>query len=138
MTRAELRQLAEDRIADAAALLAAGRWSGAYYLAGDAVECALKACIAKLTNQDDFPRDRKFVEDCYNHDVEKLLKSAGLRSALDAEIAANPAFETNWITIKDWEETTRYEQKTQAEAQTLYGAITNIPNGVLPWVRLHW
>ena len=36
-----MQQLAEDRILDAASLLAVGRWSGAYYLAGYAVECGL-------------------------------------------------------------------------------------------------
>jgi HEPN domain-containing protein len=138
VTRVELRQLAEDRIADAAALLAVGRWSGAYYLAGYAVECGLKACIAKLTNPDDFPPDRKFVEDCYNHDVERLLKTAGLKAALDTETAANPAFLINWSIAKDWEETSRYEQTTQPEAQRLYDAITNHPNGVLPWIRRRW
>ncbi len=45
MNLVELRQLAEDRLRDAAALLAAGQFSGAYYLAGYAVECGLKACI---------------------------------------------------------------------------------------------
>jgi hypothetical protein len=45
MNRAQLRQLAEDRVLDAACLLAGGRWAGAYYLAGYAVECGLKACI---------------------------------------------------------------------------------------------
>ncbi len=40
VNRAELQQLAEDRILDAQALLAVNRWSGAYYLAGYAVECA--------------------------------------------------------------------------------------------------
>jgi hypothetical protein len=45
MNRAELQQLAEDRRLDAEALLAAQRWAGAYYLAGYAVECGLKACI---------------------------------------------------------------------------------------------
>ena len=138
MTRAELRQLAEDRIADAAALLAAGRWAGAYYLAGYAVECALKECIAKLTNQDDFPPDRKFVEDCYNHDVERLGKAAGLKPALDADVAANRVFANNWRTARDWKESSRYEAKTQSEAQELYDTITNTPNGVLPWIRLRW
>jgi HEPN domain-containing protein len=138
LTRAELRQLAEDRIADAAALLSAGRWSGAYYLAGYAVECALKACIAKLTNQDDFPRDRKFVEECYTHNLEKLLKSAGLKPTLDADAAANPIFASNWGAATDWEESSRYEQKTQAEAEKLYEVITNTTNGVLPWIRRHW
>src|SRR5687768_3524088 len=92
VNRLELRQLAEDRIADAAILLAAGRWAGAYYLAGYAIECGLKACIARLTNQDDFPRDREYVEECYTHHLEKLLKVAGFKPALDADTLANPAF----------------------------------------------
>jgi HEPN domain-containing protein len=138
VNRLELRQLAEDRIADAAVLLAAGRWSGAYYLAGYALECGLKACIARLTNQDDFPRDRKFVEECYTHNLEKLLKAAGLKAALDADTSANPALAGNWGVANEWEETSRYAQKTQVEAQKLYDAITNDPDGVLPWIRLRW
>jgi HEPN domain-containing protein len=138
VNRLELRQLAEDRIADATILLAGGRWSGAYYMAGYAVECGLKACVAKLTNQDDFPRERKFVEECYTHDPEKLLRSAGLKAALDADLLMNAAFKVNWEVAKDWEETSRYEQKTQAQAEQLYKAITNDPNGVLPWIRIRW
>ncbi len=38
---------------DAEVLLDAGQWSGAYYLAGYAVECGLKACAAEMTNQHD-------------------------------------------------------------------------------------
>jgi HEPN domain-containing protein len=138
VNRLELQQLAEDRIADAAILLAAGRWSGAYYLAGYALECGLKACIANLTNQDDFPRDRKFVEECYTHNLEKLLKSAGLKATLDAVSLANPKFAAQWGIARDWQETSRYEQKTQAEAQKLYDAITNNSDGVLPWIRIRW
>src|SRR5438477_3831108 len=138
VNRLELRQLAGDRIADAAILLAAGRWSGAYYVAGYAVECGLKACIARLTNQDDFPRERKFVEECYNHNVERLLKAAGLQAQLDADAAANAAFLGNWEVVKDWSEASRYEQKAPAEAQALYDAITNVPEGMLPWIRLRW
>jgi len=137
VNRAELQQLAEDRILDAAALLAAGRWSAAYYLAGYAVECALKACIAKLTSQHDFPPKVKFVQDCYTHDLEKLLKAGGLKSDLDTDVAANVTLSGNWGVAKDWEEASRYEQKTQAQAQTLYDAI-NGPDGILPWIRLRW
>ena len=138
MTRFELRQLAEDRIVDAGILLAAGRWAAAYYLAGYAVECGLKACIAKLTNQDDFPRDRKFVEECYTHDFDKLIKSAELGQELDLQRKSNPAFKDNWKTVKYWEEESRYDQKTQVEAQTLYDAITDNLNGVMTWIRLCW
>jgi HEPN domain-containing protein len=138
VNRLELRQLAEDRIADAAVLLAAGRWSGAYYLAGYALECGLKACIARLTNQDDFPRDRKFVEECYTHNLEKLLKAAGLKAALDADASVNTALSGNWGIATEWGEASRYEQKSRAEAQELYDAITNDPDGVLPWIRRRW
>jgi len=138
VNRIEMRQLAEDRIADAAALLASGRWSCAYYVAGYAVECGLKACIARLTNQDDFPRDRKFVEECYTHHLDKLLKAAGLKPALDADTLAKPVLMGNWGVVKDWQETSRYGQKTQVEAQALYDAITHNPDGVLPWIRIRW
>jgi len=55
MNRLDLQQLAWERSGDAQELLAAGRWSGAYYLCGYAVECGLKACIAKLSRLHDFP-----------------------------------------------------------------------------------
>ena len=45
MTRADFQKLANERVADARALLAARRWGGAYYLAGYAVECGLKSCV---------------------------------------------------------------------------------------------
>jgi hypothetical protein len=138
VNRTELIQLAEDRILDAGLLLAAGRWSGSYYLSGYAIECGLKACIARLTNQGDFPPDKKFVEDCYNHSVERLIKAAGLKLVLDADAAASQKLSGNWGIVKDWSEKARYEQKTQAEAQDLYDAITNVPDGVLPWIRLRW
>ena len=49
LKRRDLRELALLRLKEAQVLLANGCWSGAYYLAGYAVECALKACIAKGT-----------------------------------------------------------------------------------------
>jgi HEPN domain-containing protein len=62
VNRAELQRLTRDRIRDAKALLTAGRWSGAYYLAGYAVECGLKACIiVQLMKTDQFP-ERRFSE----------------------------------------------------------------------------
>lgn len=138
VNRVELRQLARDRIADASALLAAGRWSGSYYLAGYAVECGLKACIARLTNHEDFPRGRKFVEECYTHDLERLLRAAGLQAAFKAEAAANLLLWDNWNVAIKWSEASRYESKTQAEALALYDAITSDPDGVLTWTSRCW
>lgn len=139
MNRAELRQLAEDRILDAQALLAAGRWSGAYYLAGYAAECGIKACIMRhVENTGAIFQDKRYSEKCWTHDLEALLELAGLTATLQADTAVNADLSRNWVIVKDWTETSRYEQKTQAQAQTIYDAITNDPHGVLPWIRIRW
>src|SRR5262249_10273775 len=57
MTRADLQQLSRLRRREARVLLDAGHSAGAYYLVGYAVECALKACIARSTRRYDFPED---------------------------------------------------------------------------------
>jgi hypothetical protein len=139
LNRNDLQQLADDRVLDAEALLNTGRWSGAYYICGYAVECALKACIAKQTNLHDFP-DKSVVEKSYSHDLIKLLDVAGLKLQLqlDTTPAANPALGVNWQLVKDWSERVRYQQKTEAQARRLYQAVTDPTNGVLLWIKGHW
>lgn len=139
MNRTDLQRLAEERVADAKALLDAGRWSGAYYLAGYAVECALKACIAKRTNQHDFP-DKATAVDSYTHNLNRLIEVAGLKLALQLATtpAANPTLGRNVQRTKDWSETTRYELKTEPEARSLYHAVTDPTDGVLAWIRNYW
>ena len=66
LTRHDLQQLARLRLDDALFLQQVGRSSSAYYLAGYAVELALKACIAKLFQPDVIP-DRAFVNAIYTH-----------------------------------------------------------------------
>jgi hypothetical protein len=139
VNRAQLRQLAEDRILDAACLLAGGRWAGAYYLAGYAAECGLKACIlAHVEATGAIFQDRRFSEKCWTHDLEELVRLADLEQTLGADIAANAVLSANWAEAKDWTERSRYEQKTRPQAQLLYDAIANYPHGVLPWIRIRW
>ena len=83
MNRGDFQKLAEMRLDDAKALLDQGKWAGAYYLAGYAVECALKACVAKLTNQYDFP-DKQLANKCYTHDLDELAKR--LDKSTDASV----------------------------------------------------
>ena len=137
MNRTGLQELANERIAEAKILLDAGKWSGAYYLAGYAVECGLKACIAKLTKPDEFP-DKNFAAKCWVHDIEPLVKLAELEKTREEAMTANPDLSDNWDIVCAWNETSRYERKTQAEAQALYDAITHDLNGVLAWIRLQW
>jgi HEPN domain-containing protein len=139
VNRIDLQRLADDRVLDAEALLNTGRWSTAYYISGYAVECALKACIARRTNLHDFP-EKAVAEKAYTHDLTRLLDLAGLKLQLqiDTTAAANPALGVNWQHVKDWSERARYQQKTETQARTLHQAITDSANGVLPWIKVHW
>ena len=96
VTRAEFQEMAEQRLAEAKALLDQGKWNGAYYLAGYAVELALKACIIKtLLATDAFP-DKEFSKNCYTHAVEKLVGLAKLDGARRTATDADPDLLTNW------------------------------------------
>lgn len=136
MNRTDFHRLADVRVAEAGVLLAAGMWDGAYYLAGYAVECALKACIAKLTKQDDFPD--KDAAKCYTHKIDDLVGLAKLVALREADMKCNPALNKNWTTVKDWTEASRYDVQPKSDAEALYAAIADPTNGVLPWIKRHW
>jgi hypothetical protein len=138
MNRADLQQLSDLRFREAQALLAAGLADGAYYLAGYAIECALKACIARRTREHDFP-DKKLVGDSYTHDLEKLFRLAELNNDWDVELSANPSQVTNWTLIRSWSEESRYERRRSLqETLDLLNAIEDQTGGLLPWLRQRW
>jgi hypothetical protein len=138
MNRADFQQLANLRIAEAKALLAAGFPAGAYYLAGYAVECALKACIAKTVQQYDFP-DKDWSAKSYQHDPAKLLKPAELEDELNLARGLNKALDANWFVVKDWSEKARYKAEiTTSMASSLIAAIDDPKDGVLPWLIQRW
>jgi HEPN domain-containing protein len=137
MTRAELQRLARIRIKEANALLKDGHFEGAYYLAGYAVECALKACIAKQTQRYEFP-DKKRADESHTHDLKKLVKLANLENVLQTEISANKAFRDNWTTVQRWSENTRYQTVIPGDAIGLHSAITDRKDGVLSWLKKYW
>jgi hypothetical protein len=134
-TRNDLRRLAWTRLKEARILLQNECWDGAYYLSGYAVECALKACIAKRTLRHEFP-DKRIVNDSYSHDLTSLMKTAGLDLA--GQLASDPIFAVNWTTVKDWDETSRYRTNSRKKAQDLYRAVAARKHGVMRWVRQHW
>ncbi len=137
MNRADLQKIAELRIREAEALLAAGFPDGAYYLAGYAVECALKACIAKRTREHDFP-EKKLANDSHIHDLGRLFQVAKLAGELEAAIENDPAMQPILDTVEEWSETTRYERKTHQEAVRLLKAVEDQDGGLLPWLRKRW
>jgi HEPN domain-containing protein len=137
VNRTQLQDLAEERTRDAEALLVAAQWSGAYYLAGYAVECGLKACIAKLTNQDDYP-DKGLALKCYTHNIETLIKVAGLELLRKMDATVNPVRGSNWLIVKDWDENARYQHWTEPQARKMVSAVGDTTNGVLSWIKAHW
>ena len=135
MNRSDLQRLAELRLSDAEALFAARAFEGSYYLAGYAVECALKACIAKRTREFDFP-DRRKVERSYTHDLALLLNVAEREGTLQEDMRTNLDLKESWETVRVWSETSRYAlNATEESAQNMLGAIRD---WILPWLKTHW
>src|ERR1019366_30654 len=101
MNREAFQQLTRLRLKDARALIKTGHYSGAYYLAGYSVECAVKASIARKTARYDFP-NKKLAEDSHCHDLDRLLRAAGLSERRREYADNNPEFADNWAIVKDW------------------------------------
>ncbi|MDY3561554.1 hypothetical protein R5W23_002832 [Gemmata sp. JC673] len=142
MNRPHLQKLAEERLLDAQALLAAERWSAAYYLAGYTVECGLKSCVLRhLDATGAIFTDAEYLKSlagCWTHDIEKLIKLAGLIIEFGKARQADPALDRFWAITKNWSETSRYKEAAENDARELVEAITHEPNGVLRWIRTHW
>lgn len=138
MNRATLQEISRIRRKEASALIAARQFSGAYYLLGYAVECALKACIAKQIRRYDFP-DKNLVNKAYTHELQTLLRLAGLAQGLDSDMQNSEALELNWAIVKDWSELSRYQiDITEAEARDMYSASTARRYGILTWIKRRW
>jgi HEPN domain-containing protein len=140
VNRVQWQQLAERWLADAKALLDEHRWSAAYYLAGYAVECGLKACVlVRLAATPELIFEtKKFSENCWTHNALELVKQSGLETTRAADAAANPALHKNWLVVRDWRENARYQTTSHQKAKKLYAAIADDPNGVMSWIRARW
>jgi hypothetical protein len=100
----------------------------------------LESCIVVrvATNPKLIFAEKNFSLQCWSHNVKDLLVLAGVDAAFHSECVANPTLGQNWLVVKAWSEISRYQMKSQVEAENLYGAITDNNNGVLPWIRLRW
>lgn len=134
--RRDFQRLARMRLNDARVLMRGGNSEGAYYLTGLAVECAVKACIAKNTQRHDFPPNQNAIKDIYTHDLVKLIGAAKLQPALDAERRRTVAFNNKWDVVKDWNINSRYAVGG-LNARDLYRAVAG-RNGVTQWLRQRW
>jgi HEPN domain-containing protein len=137
VNRTDFQVLAEKRLTDSRVLFENGCFDGSYYLAGYVVECALKACIAKHTKEYDFPRERKFVESVYSHDLKGLLIPAGLAALFDRLDTTDKPLAVKWNVVKDWTEQSRYAAHGEKRAKDMLDAVSD-PQGVLECLKQYW
>jgi len=127
------------RLREATVLFNRGQYDGAIYLAGYAVECGLKACIAKQTQQHEFP-NKDTVNRSYTHVLIDLLGLAGygLKEQYDErmrDVAGHAEFTRDWALIGQWHEDDRYRGGASAdEARDFIGAVERI----VGWIRPSW
>jgi HEPN domain-containing protein len=134
MDRKDLRALSRVRLSEARALLKAGLPDGAYYLAGYAVECALKACIAKETQRYEFP-EKKRVNASHTHDLKELVRIAELQSEFRIAVDGDPLLLKYWDVVQSWSEQSRYLKHFPESAQALIEAVGDRNHGVIKWVK---
>lgn len=122
---------------EAKALMGLGLHDGAYYLAGYAVECGLKACIAKRTLPHDFP-SKELVQGLYTHVPRELLVKAGLVSEMDSHATADSQFRANWKLVTQWSAESRYNVHSWEDADALITAVGDSRHGVMAWIKRYW
>jgi len=102
----ELTTVARARLRDAEALLAAGRFDGAVYLCGYAVEIALKARVCRTLKWSGFPSTNKEFEGYHSfrtHDLDVLLHLSGAEARIK-----KPEYLPAWSAVAMWEPSARY------------------------------
>lgn len=102
---AELDNIARARIEDAQALLTAGRFDGATYLCGYAVEVALKARICRTLDWAEFPStggEFQAYRSFQTHELDVLLRLSGQEARLKQNHFAK------WNAVAVWKVESRY------------------------------
>ncbi len=118
-TASGLEKLSRDRLGDAKALYAAGRYEGSVYLCGYAIELALKARICSYLGWALFPDD---ITSMKTHSLEMLLRFTGLESSKNA-------FSDEWNLISTWTPEMRYDAEisfSMADAEARIGAAKSL------------
>ena len=138
MNKSDFESLVDVRVKEAKLLLENNRYEGAYYLLGYALECAIKACIAKNVKKHDFP-DKDLVNKSYTHKLKDLLGVAGLKQKLEEKAKKDEEFSLNWAVAQGWSESARYwhtiEEKT---VKDFFSATMHEESGILKWLKSWW
>jgi HEPN domain-containing protein len=120
--RADLKKIARARITDAECLFTGGRYDGAVYLCGYAVELALKARICRTLKWPEFDPSGP-LHAFKSHSFDFLLSLSGIEAKI-TRLYLSP-----WSTMKRWEPELRYRpvgSTTRAEARNMIDAAVEL------------
>lgn len=123
---AELDNIARARIEDAKALLTAGRFDGATYLCGYAVEVALKARICRTLNWAEFPStggEFQAYRSFQVHELDVLLRLSG------QEVRIKQNYFPLWNAVAVWRVESRYNvvgTAQQSDATAMIQAVEEL------------
>ena len=116
----DLHELAEERLADAKALYEAGRYEGAFYICGYAIEVALKKKICTTLGWDEYPTTGKAYTSFKTHDLEVLLHLSGVEKQI--------VLTAEWSIVMKWDSEIRYssEKQTPEDVKLMVEATKNL------------
>jgi hypothetical protein len=100
ISKTDLRRLARARLKDSEVLFEKGRYDGALYLCGYAIELALKARICRTLKWTDFPSSNKEFEpfkSLRTHNLDTLLSLSGLEDKIKI------GYLTQWSVVATWD-----------------------------------
>jgi hypothetical protein len=135
----DLKKLAKLRLKEAEALYAAQCFDGCVYLAGYAIEMALKARICKLLRLREYPPNIKSKQAFISHNLYDLKLLAGLDREID--LIKNKNLYDNWSKLVAWDSELRYEppgKYSRSAAKEILDSIGQSPDGVLTWLTKRW
>lgn len=140
MTRKDLQELSRLRLGEAEALYKAHFYDGCVYLAGYAIELALKARICRVLRVKEYPPLKGDLGKTFKvHSLEQLKVLAGLSA--DIDVSKNKELFDNWSKAVAWDPEQRYESpgKYSANAaRVILDSLTAKPNGVFTWLLKRW
>ena len=149
-TRENVILLAEKKLESSEILFNSDCSDDAFYLAGYALELFLKARICKnlnIPNFYDFKNSKNWsltdsIEKRINednlykpfkvHNYLQLFILSGLYLEFKSELRTELALKTDWQTVRDWDENSRYKDgKNKEEVKSFIDSIKNI----VSWLR---
>lgn len=137
MNRMDLQRMANANYEDACLLFQHDRHASAYYLAGFAVELAIKAAIARHIHAETIP-DKQFINRVFTHKLDDLLNLAGLNMRLKEAALETPSLAVAWGVVANWSVVSRYEMIDAFQAADMLSAVGDPGHGVMQWLKTYW